>query len=211
MKLRLSRLALLLTILALALHGKRVWGDKINDSPRPAFFLGKDFAVVYETRSGREIQVLRLPPDAHRPGSAALSPDGSKGALLDLGEQLYTFDVATGTLKAMNIQGTWPVRFSVDGKYVACWIRLEKGLGLRVVKLGEPLSWKDVEWIYPSLIRPAEDGNFLVPGVWWKGEKAFQTGTMAGLRYFPNTATSSSSGRSQRTTGEGKCATFTWT
>ena len=51
--------------------------------------------------------------------SADLSADGTTGVLAALSEQLYMFDVATGQLTDTGVTGAWPVRYSVDGKYIA--------------------------------------------------------------------------------------------
>jgi WD40 repeat protein len=132
-------------------------------------------AAVYDTRTGREVQAVDSP---QTPMSAALSPDGSKGVLVDSEGRLYTFEVADGDLTAVGVRAGWPARYSADGKYVAC--RSKDSGVLRVVKVGEPPSWKDVPGLYPDLIRAAGDGTFLVR----------VKGAPGGVRYVPATGES---------------------
>jgi hypothetical protein len=138
---------------------------------------GYEGLVVYETTTGREIQTIRLESFL----SAALSPDGSKGVVVDHEGQLHTFEVATGALKATGVRADGPARYSADGKYVACRSDNSGMDGvLRVVKLGGPPTWRDVDGLYPGIIRPAADGTFLVR----------VKGAPVGVRYDPATGKS---------------------
>jgi hypothetical protein len=154
-------------------------------------FVVTDYAgivAVYETGTGREVRAFRL----DLPMPAALSPDGSRGVLVDHGRRLNTFEVAGGALKATEVRASWPARYSADGKYIAC--RSEKSGVLRVVEVGDPPSWKDIEGLYPRHVRPAEDGTFLVSGTWWTGEwfgpRHELRGAPVGVRLDPATAKS---------------------
>jgi hypothetical protein len=122
-----------------------------------------DKAVVFEARTSRWICTVRFPPHQTNTMSAALSPDGRKGVVLELGGRLYAFDVATGQLQPTGVTGAWPVRYSTDGKYVA--LRSDNsGLRehLRVVKTDGTWSFRDLgEFSYIGHIRPIPDGGFL--------------------------------------------------
>jgi hypothetical protein len=130
----------------------------------------RGFAVVYETRGGKEIQKVSLP--GVPPVSAALCPDGSKGVLVGDKQWLYTFEVASGRLTRTEVRATGPVRYSADGKYVA--YRSDGSDLLRVVKLEALPGWKD-KGLYLGQVRPAADGSFLVCGRW------------GGAKYYPDT------------------------
>jgi WD40 repeat protein len=69
---------------------------------------GDDRAIVYGTDSGKIIRTIRFPPQQGAVMSAALAPDGLKGVLVDLGNDLFTFDVATTALTPMKLKGAWP-------------------------------------------------------------------------------------------------------
>jgi hypothetical protein len=94
--------------------------------------------------------------------SAALSPDGSKGVLIDLGERLYTFDVGTGVMKDTGWKGAWPVRYSSDGRHVAMRSsnsgRQEQ---LRIVEVAGELKVTDVgQFGHVGYIRQTNEGGF---------------------------------------------------
>jgi WD40 repeat protein len=122
----------------------------------------RDFVVVFDARTGQRIGVVSFPPMQTNIMSAALSPDGSKGAFVDLGERLFTFDTPTGLMKDTALKGAWPVRYSADGKYLAL-SSSNSGVDeqLRVVTVKD-LSKKDVgQFSHIGHIKPTEDGGFL--------------------------------------------------
>lgn len=79
----------------------------------------QDEAFILETATGRRIGVVSFPPGQNNIMSAALSPDGSRGVLVDLLGHVFEFDVATGQMRPTGFTGAGPVRYSVDGRYVA--------------------------------------------------------------------------------------------
>lgn len=144
------------------------------------------FVQIYETTTGKLIQTIRLPPNQTSVMSAALSPDGSTGVLVDLGAQVFTFDVSTGAMKPTGITGAWPIRYSADGRYFA--FRSDNSGSsehLRIVAVAAPTAYKDV---CPSKfighIKPAKD-RFLVTA-----EATDRNGQLAtvGFAYTPSTA-----------------------
>ena len=123
----------------------------------------RDFAVVFDALSGKQVGKVSFPPKETNIMSATLSPDGSKGALVDLGERLFTFDTNTGLMKDTGLKGAWPVRYSADGKYIALRSS-NSGIDeqLRVVAVKD-LAKKDVgQFGHIGHIKPTADGSFLV-------------------------------------------------
>jgi WD40 repeat protein len=64
-----------------------------------------DFAVVFDTLTGKQIGKISFPLMQTNIMSVTLAPDGSSGALVDLGQQLFTFDVRTGLMKDTGVKG----------------------------------------------------------------------------------------------------------
>ena len=121
-----------------------------------------DFAVVFDALSGKQIGQVSFPPMQTNIMSATLSPDGTTGAFVDLGERLFTFAVQTGQMKATGWNGAWPVRYSADGKYIA-FRNSNSGIEeqLRVIA-SKDLTKKDVgQFANIGHIKPIPDGGFL--------------------------------------------------
>jgi hypothetical protein len=120
------------------------------------------YAAIYETQTGLQKGTIRFPPNQTSIMSAALSPDGSRGVLIDLGERLFTFDVGTGLMKDTGLKGAWPVRYSSDGSSVAMRSsnsgRNEK---LRIVTIGDNFKVEDIgQFSRVGSIRATSDGGF---------------------------------------------------
>jgi hypothetical protein len=122
-----------------------------------------DFALIFDAFTGKQIGKVSFPPMQTHIMSATLSPDGRKGAFVDLGERLFTFDTNTGLMKDTGLKGAWPVRFSADGKYIALRsnnFATDERLRLVAVK---DLSMKDAgQFGHIAHIKPMADGSFLV-------------------------------------------------
>jgi WD40 repeat protein len=117
-------------------------------------------AMTFAVATGRQLSTVWFPQEHVM--SAALSPDGSRGVLVTLGEKLIAFDVATGQTQDTGIQGAWPVRYSTDGKYIALRSDNDWGLHLRVVRTD---GWAVQDFASsrkPDPILPTADGGFLV-------------------------------------------------
>ena len=143
----------------------------------------RDFCVIADTATGEQIGVVRFPPSQTNIMSACLSPDGTKGVLIDLGESVFTFNATTGAMSDAGVKGSWPVRCSADGKYAA-FRSSNAGSkeSLRVLTLDANPSSRDLtELGYIGRIRPVNDGSFLVTGVGEKGA--------TGVRYDPRDGT----------------------
>lgn len=126
----------------------------------------RDHALILRTATGEHIGVVRFPPMQTNIMSAALSPDGRSGVLIDLGERLHTFDLATGTPKDTGLTGAWPVRYSADGKHVA-FRSNNSGTNaqVRVVQMDGSFTKRDVGAFSDIRhIRPTGDGSFLACG-----------------------------------------------
>jgi hypothetical protein len=142
------------------------------------------FALVYESRTGRQVAKVGFPPGQTLVLSACLSPDGSRGALVDLGERVFTFDVRAGAMQDTGLTGAWPVRSAADGKRLGCR-SANSGVQerLRVVALDPPPTARDVgQFACIGHIRPAEGGDFLVTAE--AGQRAEGT-SVVGVRYSP--------------------------
>jgi hypothetical protein len=149
--------------------------------------------AVYDTSTGKRLSLTQAGPQYDMTLSAALSPGGSRGVVIGLTEQLFTFDVATGTAQDTSLKGAWPVRYSADGKYIA-FRSSNSGSEerLRVVALGKGLKKEDVgELQHIGHIRPTADGGFLVTALAAaKGpdDRALpMESEMVGVRYSPKT------------------------
>jgi hypothetical protein len=98
--------------------------------------------------------------------SAALSSDGSKCVVVDARENLFAFDVATRQIRPTGVTGAWPVRYSMDGKYLA--LRSNDSGGkeqLRLVKADKTFTVRDLdEFRTVAHIKATPDGRFLVTG-----------------------------------------------
>jgi hypothetical protein len=121
-----------------------------------------DQAVVLETASGRPIGSIKVADSNFV--SAALSPDGSTGALVELGGHVFTFDVATGTPRDTGQTGAWPLRFTADGKYIALRSgNSGQGEMLRVLTAADPSQSRDLgHFGHIGRIHPLPDGTLLV-------------------------------------------------
>jgi hypothetical protein len=96
--------------------------------------------------------------------SAALAPDGSTGALLEVGGHVHTFDVAAATIRDTGLTGSGTIRYSSDGRYFA-WCNSNSGVleHLRVAATDDPSRFTDVgQFRRLGLVRPTDDGRFAV-------------------------------------------------
>jgi hypothetical protein len=125
-----------------------------------------DGALVYDTATGAPRGHGRFRPDGGMPFSAALSPDGSTGALVEAGTpgRVFTFDVASGRTTDTGLTGMWPIRISSDGRYLA-FRNTELGAGQRldVAPLFDPTPTNFTRvgrFRYFEHVRPTADGRF---------------------------------------------------
>src|SRR5579871_79436 len=101
-------------------------------------------AVILDVESGRQIALIKHPDREGWILSVALSPDGTRGAFVDLSERLYLFDVATAEVKTTAVTGAWPVRSSADGHYLAMQsTNSSVQVHLRIVEWAT-MNWWDV-------------------------------------------------------------------
>jgi hypothetical protein len=124
----------------------------------------RDFALIAETATGRQTGVIRFQPCQRTILSACLSPDGTKGALHTLGEEVCTFDARSGVVTETHLTGAGWVRYSSDGRFVA-FRSSNRGTDeqLRVAALDEPPSGRDLALLGNiGHIKPTADGAFLV-------------------------------------------------
>jgi hypothetical protein len=70
-----------------------------------------DFAVVFDALTGKQLGKVSFPPMETNIMSGTLSPDGTSGAFVELGQRLFTFDTRTGLMKDTWLKGAWPVRY----------------------------------------------------------------------------------------------------
>jgi WD40 repeat protein len=115
---------------------------------------------VFAVGTGQLLGTVQFPQGSVM--SAALSPDGVRGVLVTDSQKLIAFDVATGQTQDTGIQGAWPVRYSVDGKYVALRSDNDWGVHLRVVKTDGWAIQDFADFRKPDPIQPTADGGFLV-------------------------------------------------
>ena len=95
--------------------------------------------------------------------SVALANDGTTGMLIELGRQIYTFDITSATMRPTGIKGAWPIRYSSDAHYVGCRSD-NSGMKeyLRVID-AQHMTLKDLgQYSYIGNIRPTAGGSFLV-------------------------------------------------
>src|SRR5262249_51633019 len=155
--------------------GSQLWSKKPTGSKRGSVcdvsfaHNGKSLIVcdfegsvsIYETLTGSQLGNVRLPKQHGPAMSAALSPDGSKGVLITLGEQLFAFDTITGTASDTGLKGERLVRYSSHGKYIAMRA-YESGSGtfLRIVTMDAHLAETNLgPFSEIGQIRPTEDGG----------------------------------------------------
>jgi hypothetical protein len=140
-----------------------------------------DRALIFETASGRRIGVVSFPSGQTSIMSAALCPDGSRGVLINLGEEVCAFDVATGRPRQTGVTGAWPIRYSADGRYVA--LRSNNSgerEQLRVVTAGDGWAVQDLgEFGNIGHIKPDEGGGFLAAAL------ARDSQSSTGVRCWP--------------------------
>jgi WD40 repeat protein len=121
-------------------------------------------AFVFESSSGERVGGVQFDPRHTSVMSVALSFDGSTGALITLGEHVFTFNVASGTMQPTGLTGGWPIRFSSDDRYFA--FRSDNSgtrERLRVVRPAEPTKGVDLgQFGFIGRIRPTPDGKFHV-------------------------------------------------
>jgi WD40 repeat protein len=142
----------------------------------------RDFAVVCETQTGDEVRRVSFPPMQTNVMSAALSPDGSAGALIKVSERVFTFDVRTGTLADTGIRGAGWIRYSTDGKRVACRSSNSGSKEqLRVIALGaKPLAADTGDFSHIGHLRATDDGGFLACA--WVEDPARTRRSVVGVR-----------------------------
>jgi WD40 repeat protein len=143
-----------------------------------------DAAVVFDSGTGGRIGAATFPPRQVDVMSAALTPDGSRGVLIDLDNRVFTFDLRTGAMRDTGVMGASPVRCSADGKYAA-FRSSNNGSDdwLRVLTLDANPTFRDVVKLGYIHIRPVEDGDFLATGTRREGG----TGSAVGVRCHPAT------------------------
>lgn len=123
-----------------------------------------DRAAVFDTASGKQVGAAAFPPGQTNVMSAALTPDGSAGVLIELGGRVYTFDVATGAMHDTGLTGAWPVRYSADGRFFA-FRSNNSGTRerLRVADAANPTTYADMgQFVHIGHVRPLPDGTFAV-------------------------------------------------
>ena len=120
-------------------------------------------AVVYDALTGNRI--CRVEGDGIIL-SAALSPDGSKVVFVGVDDRLFTFDILTKKTTATGLEARHPLRYSSDGKHVACIVSVEGEFNwvrkIRVFTMGEKILVKDAGDFSPTRLRPIANGAFLV-------------------------------------------------
>jgi WD40 repeat protein len=154
------------------------------DDGRSVIICGmQDDAFILNVQTGRKIGSVRFPPGQTNTMSAALSPDGSTGVVLDLGERLYAFDVSKGQLRPTGVTGAWPVRYSRDGRYVALRSNNSgQSEQLRVVRADDTWAFRDLgEFNNIGHIKPIEGAGFLAAALVNQGEDC------AGVLWRPET------------------------
>jgi hypothetical protein len=123
----------------------------------------QDQLRIYETRSGRQLGVVRFPPGQTTIVSAALAPDGRSGVFVELGGRVFLFDAVSCQMTDTGVTGTGPIRFSCNGKHVA--FRFKKPTGgesLRILDISNSGVFCDLgQFVSVRSIRPTADGCFL--------------------------------------------------
>jgi WD40 repeat protein len=158
-------------------NGVTVWSrgpteahlQAVNDvsfAPNDRTFAVSDFSdqtSVFETANGSQVGSVHFPPHQTNVMSVALSNGGTTGVLIELGGQIFTFDVTSGTMRPIGIKGAWQIRCSSDGRYYAC---RSDNSGVkecpRVIDVRD-MSVNDLgHFSYIGNIRPTSQGTFLV-------------------------------------------------
>jgi WD40 repeat protein len=183
-----------------ALLWERLGGDDIPGFVTDASFAGdgrsvvvcdiQGQALVYETQTGRKLGGVRLPPWERSFVSAALSPDGSRGVLVDTAGRLSAFDVATGGLEDTKVHAWRPVRYSVDGKCIAVAAGNDGLDHLRLVHTDGSWFVRDLgEFVAIGHIKPTADGGFLATAQ-LRGDNALPRvpDFVVGVQYRPATS-----------------------
>jgi len=126
-----------------------------------ALFAGQ--AVILDASTGRLVQSVTLGKDRNVV-SACLSPDGSYAALVDLLDRVNIVEVASHRRVGV-FHGHWPVRYSGDGRFVACPSG-DSGMHLRVVAADQLDTFKDLGSFQGiGRIKVSTGGNFLLTTV----------------------------------------------
>lgn len=125
---------------------------------------GQDRALVFDTASGKQIGAARFPAAQSGVASAALSPDGTSGVLVDAGGRVYSFDPTVGTPAPTGVRGAGPIRYSSDGRYVALRsANSGSSESLRILDTADMRSFVDVgRFSYIGHMAPSPDGSFRV-------------------------------------------------
>ena len=153
------------------------------DGRRCVVTSSEGFALVLDAATGEHVARVgfKIPMMIM---SAALAPDGKTGVLISLDERIFVFEVATGVVRYTGRRGGWPIRYSADGRYVACRSsNSEWREQLRVIKVK---TWqaRDVgRFSHIGHIRPLPTGDFHVTArVDERGEDIWH---VVGLRHTP--------------------------
>jgi len=130
-------------------------------------------AIIYDTATGKQIGAINVPSTEPRIMSAALSPDGSTGVLVDLSEHVFQFDTATGKATHTGLKGGWPIRYSADGRYFAFpSSNFGGGAQLRIATADAKSSLDAGGFCYIGHIKPTPDGKFLLSAMAAGGGKS---------------------------------------
>jgi WD40 repeat protein len=137
-------------------------------------------AFIYDTTTGKQIGAVKFPPMQTSILSAALSPDGSKGVLIDAGHQVFKFDTATGEPQDTGLKGFLPIRYSANGRYFSfssdnpgrnAQLRVTAADGKSCVDAGD--------FMLIGQIKPTPDGKFLVSAMAEGGSQSDYVGVGA--------------------------------
>src|SRR5262249_18674825 len=126
----------------------------------------RETATVVAARTGAVLGTVRLSGPGREGWSATLSPDGTEGALLDTKGEICRFRVGESTVHPTGVKGAWPVRFSSDGRFLACWSADRNDpvpfISLRLIEVGGTHPARDLgkfEKDRGLLLRATEDGG----------------------------------------------------
>lgn len=156
--------------------GQQLWRQRVSHDIRDASFAndGRSFVVtaprsillILQTSTGQLIQSIRSANADFNLYSPALAPDGASGVAIGDDGFLYTFQTNAGQLVQTTAKGAGLVRFSVDGKFIACHLEESEGRqDLRILDVHDNLAVRDISYFYfVDSIGPAADGGFLVAG-----------------------------------------------
>src|SRR5947209_721825 len=144
----------------------------------------EDFAVVLDGRTGAVVGRVAFPPRQTNVMSAALAPDGRTGVLIDLGGRVFAFDVAAGAPRDTGLTGAGPIRYSADGRHVACRSsNAGSAERLRVIAVGTWTATDVGRFSHIGHIRPVAEGGFLATAR--VDDRAAGTAAVVGVRYSP--------------------------